>query len=372
MPGVIYLTDDLTPTGPGWLPAVLAPALRDRFRVAVGSLSPVKGPLVDPLAAADTPPAGLPVRHALDWNGLARVRKWVTAFGPHVLHAVGPKAARVAWLLTRPRVGVTPRPSVVVTAADRPGDGLAGWLTRRAIRSADGVTAATHAEAERYRRHGARPERVVVVPPGVPPAPASPDPVAFRRSLGVPDAGRLVLAAGRFDAADGLRSAVWAFDVVKYAAPDLYLVLIGDGPERDRLERFGKALGFDDYRVRFAGDRPDFPALAALAEVVWVTHERGGTAVALAGMAAGRPVVGVRTPDLAEVVEDGATGRLVAAGDRVQLAAVTNELLERPDLARSLGEAGRARAAAGFSAAGMVDRFVRLYDGLLAGSAATA
>jgi glycosyltransferase involved in cell wall biosynthesis len=304
--------------------------------------------------------------------GIVTDCRWLLgAARPEVLHADGPGAVRFAYALSR-LLPPARRFKLVTSGASRTDRGLTGWLTRRGLRAADRVVARTAAEADRYAAAGVPADRLTVVPFGVPPAPPPPDPVAFRRSLAIPESGRLILAAGRFRPTDGLKAAVWAFDVIKYAAPDLYLVLVGDGPERDRLERFGKALGFDDYRVRFAGERADRPAVIGLAEVVWVTHDRGGTAAALEAMAAGRPVVAVRTPDLAEVVEDGVTGRLIPPGDRVRLAAVTHELLERPADAAALGAAGRDRAVRGFSAPAMVDRFARLYDGLLSGSAAAA
>ena len=255
---------------------------------------------------------------------------------------------------------------MVASGADRPGNGARGWLARRGLSAAARVTARTPAEADRYKALGV--SRVVVIPPGVGPAAPPADPAALRAELGVPPAARLVVAAGRFDAAAGLRTAVWAFDVLKYVGQDVFLLLVGDGPERGREERFARAVGFDDYRVRFAGSRADVPAVLALAAVVWLTHDRGGVQTALEAMAAGVPVVGVDTPDLGSVVADGVSGRLAPAGDRVRLAAVTQELLDRPADARRLGDAGRDRAGREFPAGRMVERYAAVYDDLSAGS----
>jgi glycosyltransferase involved in cell wall biosynthesis len=278
---------------------------------------------------------------------------------PEVIHADGPTAVRVAYLLTRFALSQQ-SPKILVSGAAVPNGGVTGWLTRRGLCNADCVVARSVAEAEVYRSLGVADARITRIPFGVAPS-LPPDPTTFRRSLDIPKASRLVIAAGRFDSASAMKTAVWAFDVLKYAAPDLYLVLIGDGPERERLARFAKALGFDDYRVRFAGARDDTPALFGLAEVVWVTHERGGVELALAAMATGRPVVAAKTPDLAEVIEDGVTGRLVDATDRVRLAAITNELLENPDLASRLGATARARVLEQFPAPAVGERFAGAY-----------
>lgn len=277
---------------------------------------------------------------------------------PDVIHADGPaavRAVRVASVLTRFAFSA-PRPKVIASGITMPPD----WFTRLGLRSANRVIARTMAEANLYQSLGLTPTRI---PFGVKPV-TPPEPTAFRRSLDIPEAARLVMAAGSFDTDAGMKTAVWAFDVLKYAAPDLHLVLIGDGPERERLSRFAKALGFDDFRVRFTGARQDASALLGLAEIVWVTHSRGGVELALAAMAAGRPVIAARTPDLAEVIEDGVMGRLVDATDRVRLAAITNELLEKPELAHSLATAGQRRVVEQFPASEVGKRFADVYRGV--------
>jgi glycosyltransferase involved in cell wall biosynthesis len=125
--------------------------------------------------------------------------------------------------------------------------------------------------------------------------------------------------------------------------------------------RLGRALGFDDDRVRFVGTRSDLPALFGLAEVVWVTRQHGGANLTLEAMAAGVPVVAFRTPAVSGVVEDNVTGRLVPPGDRVRLAAVTIDLLDDPAARGRLGLAARAVAESRFPAAAVVDGYARLY-----------
>ncbi|MBX9582025.1 MAG: glycosyltransferase family 4 protein, partial [Gemmataceae bacterium] len=229
----------------------------------------------------------------------------------------------------------------------------------RLVRRADRVIAATRAEGDRLHRLGVPGDRLTLIPPGVPSAPPPPDRAAFLRELGLPPDARLVMTAGRLDG--GLKPAVWAFDMLRYDFRNLYLLAFGDGPDRAGLERFGRALAADDLRVRFPGPRADLPAVVGLADVVWVLQDKGGLGLALEAMAAGRPVVGWDTPDLAEVVEDGVTGLLADRREKAQVSARTHNLLSDPGAAAALGGAGRGRAADHFGAGRMAEQYARVY-----------
>jgi glycosyltransferase involved in cell wall biosynthesis len=205
----------------------------------------------------------------------------------------------------------------------------------------------------------------MVVPPAVATVPPTVDPSAFRSELGIPASSRLILAVGRMDNFDRFRNAIWGFDVLKHLTPDVWLVLVGDGEDRPRIEAFARKLGHDDVRVVFAGARPDAAGLMHLGEVVWVANRNaGGTNVALEAMAAGKPVIASALPNLSQIVRDRETGFLVSPREPPALARRTWQLFNDPNLARGLGEAGRARAVTAFSTAAMAERFSEVYDGV--------
>src|SRR4029079_10305588 len=114
-------------------------------------------------------------------------------------------------------------------------------------------------------------ERLTLVAPAVAPPGQSPERAAFGRDVGAPPESKLIFAGGRLDSAHGVKDAVIVFDMIRYLTPALQLVLTGDGPERAAAADLGRALAFDDCRVRFSGDRPDLAAATQLAEMVWVT-----------------------------------------------------------------------------------------------------
>ncbi len=362
MTRVLYVASDLGSSGPAKLVSLLAPALpRPAFEAAVVDLTGgASVTMVKRLRDAGVPCYDAALRGVIDLRGLRNLRRVMTAFAPDVIHVGGTRALQAMsglWFASlKSRL-----PPIVASGIDAPL--LGSPIVARHV-------APTLAEVWRLIVSGVPVERFTISDPAVAACEPTPDATGLRATLGIPPAARLVIAAGRFDSVAGLKSAVWAFDVVKYLAPDLHLVLVGDGPERERLERFAKALGFDDYRVHFVGTRDDVPELLSLAELVWVTHNVGGVNVALEAMAAGKPVVAFgnsdrANSDLADILVEGVTGRFVPYGDRVRLAAISNELLEAPEVARALGEAGRRRAIEHFGVDAMASRFASLYDELV-------
>jgi glycosyltransferase involved in cell wall biosynthesis len=138
-----------------------------------------------------------------------------------------------------------------------------------------------------------------------------------------------------------LLKAVWAFEFIRYPHEDAHLLVVGDGPGRASLEDTARGMAPEGSRVHFLGERSDLPALLRLADVVLVLHPNGGVNVALEAMAAGRAVVAASTPDLAAVIRDGKTGRLVPPQDAAAAASVIRTLLLDPAERRRLGDAAR-------------------------------
>ncbi len=84
--------------------------------------------------------------------------------------------------------------------------------------------------------------------------------------------------------------------------------------------------------------------------------------VLLEAMAAARPVVATPVGGTPELVVDGETGLLVPAGDVDALADALRRLLDDPELAARMGEAGRRRVEERFTAERMVERVLELYE----------
>jgi glycosyltransferase involved in cell wall biosynthesis len=146
-------------------------------------------------------------------------------------------------------------------------------------------------------------------------------------------------------------------------APQLRLLVAGEGPLRSDLEREADALG---GRVDFVGFVPDIRTFMHACDVLtFLTQPEFGEGFGLAAleaMAAGRPVVATDVASLPEVVSAGETGVLVDPANVEDLAATLVRLAEDPTLRRDMGERGRERACAAFSLSAMVERTVAAYQ----------
>jgi glycosyltransferase involved in cell wall biosynthesis len=303
--------------------------------------------------------------HELGWNRLLdigpvrRLRQLVNAFRPNVIHAWQLPSLR--FLASAGAIGS----SGLIASDATPRRGrrflwhtLDPWL----LRAADLIVATGSAEAHCYQRQKVPPGKIVQVPPGVstPSKSASGEPCY--RSLGIDRNARLIVCAGPFLPEKGFLDAIWAFEILHFLYDDLHLLLVGSGPDEERLKQFAGTIGAKNH-VHFLGEQPDVTAWIGHSEVVWIPSlRRGGVNVALEAMAAGRPIVASRLPALAEIVKDGVTGLLVAPGDKVALARTTRLLLDDPQRCAQMGEAGRCRVDSDFTTTQLVGRFARFYE----------
>jgi teichuronic acid biosynthesis glycosyltransferase TuaC len=148
--------------------------------------------------------------------------------------------------------------------------------------------------------------------------------------------------------ADVLR-ALW---LLRDSHPDLRWTVVGDGPEREPLERLAGELGLSD-RVSLRGQLPPADAVAAARRgalfVLPSVDEAFGVAYVEA-MAGGVPAIGSRgEPGPEEIAAAGGGIRLVAPGDPEALAVEIRTLLDEPAWRRELGREARATVAAAFT-----------------------
>ena len=335
---------------------------RDRFRVEVAALTRL-GPLDADLRAAGVPVTRIGKRHKVDPLAYVRlvrflerrrfdvVQTWI--FAANTYGRLAARRAKVPVVVTA-EMAVDLWKGTLELAIDRR---LAGWTDR--------VVGNSRAVVAFYRRVGVPEERLACIPSGIADEEPPPvDPAAVRLELGLPAAAPLVLFAGRLAAQKGVDDLLEALDLLQHVRPDLRTVIVGDGPLRARLEATARAFRLD-AAVRFLGHRDDVPRLLAAADLlVLPSYYEGLPNVVLEAMRFRKPVVATAAPGTTEVVDDGRTGLLVPLRTPTALAEAIRTVVADPDLARRLGDAGRARVEAEFRAETMVARFAALYEEL--------
>ena len=155
---------------------------------------------------------------------------------------------------------------------------------------------------------------------------------------------------GRLAAVKGVPVLLEALSVLKGELPGLRVTLIGDGPERARLEQDAADLGLRDV-VDFAGYRSQSEVARALKvtdALVLPSFAEGVPVVLMEAMAAGRPVITSGVAGVSELVEHGKSGFLVPPGDAQRLAQAVRAVLADPDRRVEMGRTGRARVVEDF------------------------
>jgi glycosyltransferase involved in cell wall biosynthesis len=177
------------------------------------------------------------------------------------------------------------------------------------------------------------------------------DPVLYDRSPSGP--GAHLLFVGRLAAVKGVPVLFRALTQVARQCSEVKLTLIGDGPERARLEAEAHSMGLGGM-VHFAGYRSQIEVAEALAGadvLVLPSFAEGLPVVLMEAMAARLPVVATRIAGVPELVEHGISGLLVSPGDANALAEAIARLLGDAALRVQIGAAGRVKVLAEFDIA---------------------
>jgi glycosyltransferase involved in cell wall biosynthesis len=332
---------------------------RSEFQVHVAALTR-GGPYAAELEAAGIPVTVLHKRFKCDPVAYWRLRRLLREWRPDVLHT---------WLFAANsygRLAAGTRPSFPVVVSERCVDswktGWQLWLDRKLVARTTRLVGNSRSVADFYRDVGVPTKKLAVIPNGIdlPPIP----PVArdtIRRELGIPLESQVVGYIGRLAGQKRVMDLIWAFELIRVMHGEVHFVIVGDGPERAKLESFAHSLEIG-ARVKFLGHRDDARRLLPALNLFWLASDFEGLSNSvMEAMAAGLPVVASDIPPNRELVIDGETGFLAPVGDRVAFAQLGERFLLNSDLARNFGSAGRERVAREFSVERMVEAYARLY-----------
>jgi glycosyltransferase involved in cell wall biosynthesis len=156
------------------------------------------------------------------------------------------------------------------------------------------------------------------------------------------DAVKTILFAARLDA---VKRPLMVADIAKALSAlrpkgDFRVIVAGDGPERERLERRVRKFRLDAI-FDFRGQVDDLSPLYAASHVVILpSRSEGVPLVVLEALASGRPVVASKVGAIPEVL-DSSCGILIEGPEPREFARAIHTLLDQPELRERLGAAGR-------------------------------
>jgi glycosyltransferase involved in cell wall biosynthesis len=296
-------------------------------------------------------------------RSVGRTARATRRFGPELIHAHNVKVTAVARF--GGRLAGLRRPPVLTTYHGVPHEEVDA--AARILRLADLVACVSEDLMAQLADRGFPPERLAVVPNGVPdPEPTSPE--AFARldgELGLDAGAAVVSVVGRLVPQKAHDRFLRAARIVHERIPDAKFLVVGDGPLRADTEALADRLGLADAVV-FTGIRTDATTIIARSDLLAFSSEWEGLSIAaLEALARGVPVVSTAVEGTRELLSEGA-GIVVPHEDEALAQAIVRCLGDAERRA-GLGATGRRIHAERFSVARMAAAYRTLYERLLAG-----
>lgn len=312
----------------------------------------------------------IPCRGQIDPKVLARIRDLAAGTDADVIHAHGYKADIYVYLALRR--AQLPLVSTCHTWYDNDLPlRIYGIADRFVLRSYAAVVAVSEEVKQRLLHSGVSSSKIHLVRNGIDLRPfenAAPslraDP-AFAQSL-------IVGLVGRLSQEKGVDIFLQAAARVLAVLPSARFVVIGEGPDHDKLNSLIDDLKLRD-KVYLLGRRDDMPSIYASFDLMVSSSRQEGLPMAiLEGMASRVPVLATSVGAIPTVIQNGITGILIPADNPDLLATKIIELLQDPALRKQLGTAERSRIEAEYSAARMTNDYLAVYQAAIAAQAAAS
>ncbi|HEU5340727.1 glycosyltransferase family 4 protein [Edaphobacter sp.] len=300
----------------------------------------------------------VPCRGQLDRSAIAGIRDLAQQVKADVVHAHGYKADIYAYLALR---GKAPLISTCHTWYDNDLTvRIYGAADRFVLRKYQRVVAVSDEVRQRLLKAGVREEKIRLIQNGIDLRPFQHAAPSLRDGLEVDQP--LIGLVGRLAPEKGVDIFLRAASRVLARMPASRFVVVGDGPDRTKLESLIDELHLRQH-VSLLGQRSDMPSVYASLDVMVSASRQEGLPIAiLEGMASNRALVATAVGEVPSVIANGRTGVLVPAPDEGLLAEAIVNLLSDPERRARLGMAAAQLVADEFSAERMTQDYLRTYE----------
>lgn len=318
----------------------------------------------------------VPMRHKLDLGILTKLKDLIVSENIDIVHTHGVRANLVGRLAAR-LAGVE---TVVTTVHSLLVQDYPDWFSRVANmfieRASRGLT--THFIAvsgglqKALIQQGISQQKITVVYNGLNPESFREEggtAGSWREKAGFPPGIQLAAVVGRLHPVKGHRQFLKSAAEVLKERKDVHFLVVGTGPERDRLEEYTRKLGISEH-VTFTGFISDVSELMPDLNLLIVPSLWEGFGLtALEAMAVGVPVVATSVGGLPEIVEHCTTGLLVPPADEAGLTRGIIWMLDHPQEAVEMAAAAKNMVEQKFTARAMAKKTEELYRRLMAEAA---
>jgi len=357
-----------------FIDVIVQRADRKRFQIFL-ALRTFESDIAQPVFPPDVPVhllAGTERRWAL-WTAF-RLANLLRRYKIDILHTHHYDEAfigRVATMLHPKTKLIVGRHYADVGMYAKPGLKLSGLLAveRFAYRGAKRVIVPTNVIRENVLSRGLEESKVVVVPYGFFPEKYAPfengDGGALRSELGWD--GRVIFGAfSRLNPGKGVHVLLEALAEARKQTPQASVVVCGEGPERNRLEKMIMYLHLQDH-VRLLGWRKDaMQIMSGVDVVVGPTFHEAFSQVMGEACFLGKPLIFTCVSGAADVIHDGKNGILIPIKESAPLAAAIVMLAKDENLRKSMGAAGREVARTQLHVDHVISQFESVYEEVVA------
>lgn len=236
------------------------------------------------------------------------------------------------------------------------------------LRFVDKIVAQAQSHKEYQIKHGAEPDKIVVINNGVDLERfgSSLDVSSLRQALGISSRAQVVGIVARLEPQKGHDIFLTAAKIIIESLPQTHFLIVGDGSKRKDLENMCNYLSIEK-NIHFLGITKDISRVVQLFDVGVLSSRPVGETFSnaiLEYMAASKPVVATNVGSIAEIIIDGRTGYMVPSGDQEAMANAILRILRNEDIARRMGEAGRERVTEKFTIQHMINKYETLFMSL--------
>lgn len=303
-----------------------------------------------------------------DWRAVRQIEEYIQEDAVDLVHTHGYKADLygylAAWRCHKPLVA-TCHNWVGGTAAL----GIYNHLDRMALKKFNALAAVSDTVARRLLAFGVPAEKIKTIANGI-------DVKAFERAEPLPllnaEGSTVVGVVARLDLQKGFEYLLQAARELCKTFPGLKIVIVGEGPDRDKIESMIQQYGLQSS-VMLAGQQSNMPGVYAAMDIfVLPSLNEGLPMTVLEAMAASKPVIATRVGAIPGVIKDAENGLLVDPRNSEGLRNAIASLLDDPERRRRLGDRAHAWVSRNYTSEAMALKYREMYEEVLGKPASPA